>query len=147
MCLLHSLNLYNTFSNEYFGSEQMNLSTDITKTRKTNRESAKNIFCHYRSDNINFSVFWPFLGKKQNGGQTGSGLSHGKNKHQIRAQEVRGILKNIFLFDFDLFDENLKWRPDDVIPVAVNINGSGSNAIPDIPRHFNTSDRNFEKIR
>ena len=26
-----------------------------------------------------------------------------KNKHQIRAQEVWGILKNIFLFDFDLF--------------------------------------------
>ena len=45
------------------------------------------------------------------------------------------------------FDENTKWRPDDVIPEAVNINGSGSSSIPDIPRHFNTPDRNFEKIR
>ena len=55
--------------------------------------------------------------------------------------------KHIFFFILTYFDENPKWRPDDVIPETVNINGSGSNAIPDIPLHFYTSDRNFEKIR
>jgi len=45
------------------------------------------------------------------------------------------------------FDENTKWRENDVIPETVNINGSVSSAIPDIPLRFNTSDRNFEKIR
>ena len=58
---------------------------------------------------------------------------------------LRGILKNIFFFTYS--DENLKWQPDDVIPETVNIDGSDSNAIPDIPRLFNTSDRNFDKIR
>ena len=46
--------------------------------------------------------------------------------------------KNIFFSILTYFDENSKWRPDDVIPEAVNINGSGSNAIPDIFLHFNT---------
>ena len=69
-----------------------------------------------------------------------------KKRNQIRAQEVRGILKNINSI-LTYFDENAKLRPDDVVPEAVNINRSGSSAIPDIPRQFNTSDRNFEKIR
>ena len=55
--------------------------------------------------------------------------------------------KTYFYLILTYFDKNPKWRPDDVIPEAVNINGSCSNAIPDIPRHLNTSDRNFEKIR
>ena len=69
-----------------------------------------------------------------------------KKRNQIRAQEVRCILKNIFYLILTYFDNNTKWRPDDVIPEAVNINGSGSSAIPDIIQHFNTPDRNFEKI-
>ena len=70
-----------------------------------------------------------------------------KKQNQIRAQDVLGILKNIFLFDLDLFDKNPKWRPNDVIRETVNIDGSASNAIPDIPRPFNTSDRNILNIR
>ena len=54
--------------------------------------------------------------------------------------------KTYFFSILSYFDENSKWRPDDVIPEAVNITGSGSNAIPDIPWLFNTSDRNFQKI-
>ena len=56
--------------------------------------------------------------------------------------------KTYFYSILTYFDENPKWRQDDVIPVTVKKNNeSGSSAIPDIPRHFNTSDRNFEKIR
>ena len=55
--------------------------------------------------------------------------------------------KTYFYLILTYFDENLKWRQDDVIPEAVNITGSGSSPIPDMPRHFNTSDKNFEKIR
>ena len=78
---------------------------------------------------------------------TGSGLSHTKNKTRFVLRRSGAFLKTYFYSILTYFDENPKWRPDDVIPEAVNINGSGSSAIPDIPRHFNTSDRNFEKIR
>ena len=131
----------------------------VPPKRKTSLESEKNIFCHYRSDNIKCSVDFDHSttsvtaphphacgsAKKQNGSQTGSCLSHGKintrfvlrrssaieqicsfciltnfqkktkwrlnrkwcvarkKQKQIRAQEVRGIPKKIFLFNFDLF--------------------------------------------
>ena len=50
-------------------------------------------------------------------------------------------------FVFNNYDENPRWRQDDVIPETVNINGSVSSAIPDIPLRFYTFDRNFEKNR
>ena len=52
----------------------------------------------------------------------------------------------LFYFILIHFEENSKWRPDGVIPETVNINRSASNAIPDIPLQFNTSDINFAKI-
>ena len=50
-----------------------------------------------------------------------------------------------FYFILIHFDENQKWREYDVIPETVNIHGSVSSAIPDIPLRFYTFDRNFEK--
>ena len=50
-----------------------------------------------------------------------------------------------FFLILTYFDENPKRRLlDDVILETVNISGTGSNAIPYIPWHFNTSDRNFK---
>ena len=151
--------------------------------------------CHYRSDNANFLVDLVDLDhfcEKTKWRPHRKWFVTWKNKHQIRAQEVKRYRINMFILYFDqvlekktnkmtarpelvrrtkktkpdscsgglghskktyfyfiltYFDENPKWRQDDVIPEAVNINGAGSRAIPDMPRHFNTSDRNFEKIR
>ena len=75
------------------------------------------------------------MAAKQNCGWTGSDSS----------QDINGIL-NLLLF-LTNFDENPKGRPDDIIPERVNIDGSASNAIADIPRHLNTSKRNFKKIQ
>ena len=66
----------------------------------------------------------------------------------IRAQYVKVIQIHIFLSYFSLFVSNiLNERPDDVTSETANVNGSASNATPDILLHFNTSDRNFENIQ
>ena len=100
-----------------------------------------------RSEKYVHFTFWHIFRKKQNGGLTGSGSSHAKTKTGFVLRRSWAFWKTCFYFILTYFDENTKWREDDVIPETVNINGSVSSAIPDIPLTFNTFDRNFEKIQ
>ena len=75
---------------------------------ETSRESEKNIFCHYWSDNINFSVdlvnFDHFCEKTKWRTDRKWFVTH-KNKHQIRTQEVQRYQINMFILYFDQFLE------------------------------------------
>ena len=87
----------------------------------TSRESEKNIFCHYRSINIKFSVDFdrappPRLRKRQKTKwrPDRKWFVTWKNKYQIRAQEVKRYRIDMFILHFDQFLEKNKMaaRPE-----------------------------------
>ena len=96
---------------------------------------------------FNFDQFWGKSKIRFEHDLTGNCLSHVKTKTGFVLRRSRAFRKTCFYFILSNFDENTKWREDDVIPETVNINGSISSAIPDIPLRFYTSDRKFKKIR
>ena len=71
---------------------------------------------------------------------------HAKTNTRFVLRWSRAFRQICFYFILTYFEDNPKWRLDDVIPETVDINRSASNAIPDISLRFDTSDTNLEKI-
>ena len=71
--------------------------------KQTSRESEKNIFCHYRSDNMNVKVDFDKFGEKLKWRLDRKWFVTSKNKQQIRGQEVKRLQIDMFILYFDQF--------------------------------------------
>ena len=68
----------------------------------------KNIFCHYRSDNLNFKVNFDQFCEKIKWRPDQKWFFTRKNEYQIRAQEVKRFRIDMFILYFDQFLEKNK---------------------------------------